>query len=146
MGTTRDAWQKRLDEQRLAVTDRRDTCRYPVRTRTAVLCIDVQGSRVECPVEIENISMQGCLARSRKVPQIEPGQAVWLQLDGVTRTGPIDGVAVSCVKPFLRRYAIRIRFDEALPFLAFKLLVYGSDGIDLDRRDRPDHETDQFWR
>jgi hypothetical protein len=126
--------------------DRRDTCRYPVMARSAVLCFDVQGTAVECPAEIENISMQGCLVRSSKVPRVDPGQAVLLRIERLDENEPVQGVVVSSTKPFLRRHAVRIRFDQPLPFLAFKLLVYGPEGLSLEQRDRPMYETDQFWR
>ncbi len=146
MATTGDAWKKRRDERRLAEIERRDTCRYPIVTRSVLLCFDMQGTVVDCRGEIGNISMQGCLVRSRKAPRITPGQAVWLRIEGLDGAGPVEGVVVSSAKPFLRRHSIRIRFAQPLAFLAFKLLVYGPEGRDLDRRDRPAYETDQFWR
>jgi len=126
--------------------DRRSTCRYPAKMKAAVLGWDEGGSRIELPVVLENISMQSCLVKSPLGPAAKPGQPVWFKAPDVDSAKWIKGVLVSAVKPFLREYAIRIRFLEPLPFQTFKLLVYGPEEVDLDLKDRPAYETDQFWR
>jgi hypothetical protein len=146
MASTKDAWEDSQKAKHRKEQDRRDTCRYPAVTRNAVLSWDIGGSPVEYPVELENISMRGCLVRSRKLLSAQPGQAVRIALEDLESAAPIQGMLVSAVKPFLRRQIIRVRFVDPLPFLAFKMLVYGPEALDLEQRERPDHETDQFWR
>jgi len=101
---------------------------------------------VDHSVELENVSMQGCLVKARRGPRVHPGESVWLKALGNVTTPVIEGIVVSAVKPFLGKCAIRIRFLAPLPYQTFKMLVYGSEGIDLNLRDRPDYENDQYWR
>lgn len=83
---------------------------------------------------------------SRRGPRVQPGERVWFRVLGDVTTPVIDGIVVSAVKPFLGKCSIRIRFLAPLPYQTFKMLVYGSEGIDISLRDRPVHESDQFWR
>ena len=126
--------------------DRRLACRYPAATKAVILSLIESGSQVGHSVQLENVSMQGCLAMSRRGPRVRPGERVWLKALGNITTPVIDGIVVSAVKPFLGKCAIRIRFLAPLPYLTFKMLVYGSEGIDMNLRDRPVHENDQYWR
>jgi hypothetical protein len=126
--------------------DRRLACRYPAATKAMILSLIESGSAVERSLELENVSMQGCLVKSRRGPRVQPGERVWLKVLGDITTPMIDGIVVSAVKPFLGKCSIRIRFLAPLPYQTFKMLVYGSEGIDMNLRDRPDYENDQFWR
>jgi hypothetical protein len=146
MASTREPWKNSQRMTRRQEPDRRDTCRYPVVHRSAVLGCEIGGTPVNFPVELENISMQGCLVTSRKALRTQPFQAVTLTFQDLAPAVPIQGTLVSVVKPFWRKQMIRIRFVDPLPFMAFKTLVYGPDGVDLGPRERPDYETDQFWR
>src|SRR5271157_5005609 len=116
-------------------SDRRGSCRYRPLLKSAVLGWDEDDSRVEIPVELDNVSIQGCLVRSRVRRAPKPGERIW-----------IKSFIVSTVKPFLRNRVIRIRFVSVLPFQTFKMLVYGRDGVDPQSIPRPEHETDQWWR
>jgi hypothetical protein len=126
--------------------DRRRECRYSAEVNSVVLSWIECGAPVEHSVQLVDISMQGCLVNFRVAPRTQPGERVWLTVPGVNCTPVIDGVVVSAVKPFLRKCSIRIRFLAPLPFQTFKMLVYGGEGVDLNVRDRPDHENDQFWK
>ncbi len=126
--------------------DQRLACRYPVTTKDVVLSFVESGSQVDHSVQLENVSMQGCLVKARRGPPVHPGETVWLKALGDFTTPVIEGIVVSAVKPFLGKCAIRIRFLAPLPYQTFKMLVYGSEGIDLNLRDRPEYENDQYWR
>ena len=126
--------------------DRRLAFRYPPATRALILTLIESSSLVDYPIELENVSMQGCMVKSRRGPRVQPGERVWLKALGNITTPVIDGIVVSAVKPFLGKCSIRIRFLAPLPYQTFKMLVYGSEGIDMNLRDRPDYENDQYWR
>ena len=126
--------------------DRRVACRYPAAIKALILTLIESSSLVDHSVELENVSMQGCLVKSRRGPRVRPGERVWLKALGNITTPVIDGIVVSAVKPFLGKCSIRIRFLAPLPYQTFKMLVYGSEGIDMNLRDRPDYENDQYWR
>ncbi len=126
--------------------DRRLACRYPAATKDVVLSFIESGSQLDHSVHLENVSMQGCLVMSHRGPRVQPGERVWLKVLGEVTSPVIDGIVVSAVKPFLGKRSIRIRFLAPLPYQTFKMLVYGSEGIDLNLRDRPDYENDQYWR
>jgi hypothetical protein len=127
-------------------TDRRLICRYPAATRALILFLRESGSLVDHSVELVNVSMQGCLVKSRRCLRMQPGERVWLKAAGDIATPVIDGIMVLAVKPFFGKCSIRIQFLAPLPFQTFKMLVYGTEEIDMDLGDRPIHETDQFWR
>ena len=129
-----------------SAVDRRLACRYPTATKTVILSLIESGSQVDHSVQLENVSMQGCLVKSRRDPGVRPGERVWLKALGNITTPVIDGIVVSAVKPFLGKCSIRIRFLAPLSYQTFKMLVYGSEGIDMNLRDRPDYENDQYWR
>jgi len=126
--------------------DRRLACRYPVATKAVILSLIESGSQVDHSVELENVSMQGCLVKSRREPRVQPGERVWLKVLGNITIPMIAGIVISAVKPFLGKCSIRIRFLAPLPYQTFKMLVYGSEGIDMNLSDRPVHESNQFWR
>jgi hypothetical protein len=126
--------------------DRRLACRYPAAIKALILSWAETGSLVDHSVQLENVSMQGCLVKSRRGTRVQPGERVWLKALGDITTPVIDGIVVSAVKPFFGKCSIRIRFLAPLPYHTFKRLVYGTEGIDMNLSDRPDHERDQFWR
>jgi len=126
--------------------DRRLACRYPAAIKAVILSLIEFGSPLDHSVQLENVSMHGCLVKSRRNPRVQPGERVWLKALGDISTPVIDGIVVSAVKPFLGKCAIRIRFLAPLSYQTFKMLVYGKEGIDMNLRDRPDYENDQFWR
>ena len=115
-------------------------------SKSAVLGWDEDGSRVEIPVELDNVSIQGCLVRSRVPRAPKPGERIWFKTSEMNASEWIEGFIVSTVKPLLRKRVIRIRFVSVLPFQTFKMLVYGADGIDMENIPRPEHETDEWWR
>ena len=104
------------------------------------------GCRVEFPVELVDISLHGCRVMSRRRAIPKPGQPVWLKPAGAGSPAWIAATLVSSVRPFLRKRSTRIRFLDCLRYQTFKMLVYGPDGIDLERIERPEHETDTLWR
>ena len=126
--------------------DRRLVCRYPAATKALILSLNQSGSAVDHSVQLENVSMQGCLVKSRRGPLARPGERVWLKVLGNITTPVIAGIVVSTVKPFLGKCSIRIWFLAPLPYQTFKMLVYGSEGTDMNLKDRPDYENDQYWR
>ncbi len=127
-------------------SDRRRSCRYPTRTKAAVVGWDVNGCRVELPGEFEDISMNGCRVRSRLCPVPTTGEPIWLQVSDEDPPEWVEGVVIATNKPFLRKSSTRIRFRESLPYHTFKMLVYGPEGQDLELSERPEHEADYLWR
>ncbi len=111
-----------------------------------MLSLFESASPVDQTVQLEDVSMKGCLVVSRRGPRMQPGDRVSLKALGAVASPVIEGIVVSDVKPFLGKRSIRIRFLAPLPYHTFKMLVYGTDGIDLNLRDRPVHENDQFWK
>ncbi len=126
--------------------DRRLACRYPAATKVLILSLIESGSAVDHSVQLENVSMQGCLVKSRREPRVQPGERVWLKVLGNITIPMIAGIVISAVKPFLGKCSIRIGFLAPLPYQTFKMLVYGSEKIDMNLRNRLDYENDQFWR
>jgi len=126
--------------------DRRLAYRYPAANTDAIISSAESGYQVNHSVQLENVSMHGCLVKSRRGPPMEPGERVSLKVLGDVTSPVIDGIVVSSVKPFLGKRSIRIRFLAPLPYQTFKMLVYGTDGIDMNLRDRPEYENDQFWK
>jgi hypothetical protein len=114
--------------------------------KAAVLGWDSDGVRVELPVELLDISMQGCRVNSQVRPGPKPGDRVWLQAAGGDPAACIEGVIISTIKPFLRKCSSRIRFLRNLPYQTFKMLVYGPEQLDLQQMERPEHEADFIWR
>jgi hypothetical protein len=133
-------------QQGRELRDRRRTCRYPAVIKDALLGWDADGSRVEIPVELVNISINSCLMRSRRGPAPLPGEPIWLKFPEIHPEDWVEGVLVSTDKPFLRSYVIRFQFLALLPFHTFKLLTSGTNGIVQERTDLPEHEMDNFWR
>jgi hypothetical protein len=130
--------------------DRRVACRYPAAIKVLVLSMIDSGSLVDHSVELENISIRGCLLRSRRDHGLQPGERVWLKAMGSITTPVMDGIVVSAVKPFLGYCSIRVRFVAPLSYHTFKMLVYGTEGIDANDNSRScpaqEQEQDQIWR
>ena len=126
--------------------ERRQSCRYPTRIKAVVLAWETDGGPVEVPVELVDISMQGCRVTSRVRPAPKPGEPIWFQAPEANPGEWIEGVLVSTIKPFLSKSSIRIKFRRNLPYQTFKLLVYGPEGMDLERIERPEHEANYIWR
>lgn len=126
--------------------DRRLACRYPATIKDLVLSTVESGSQADHSVQLQNISMHGCLVKTRHDPGMQPGQRVLLRLLEDSASPVIDGIVVSNVKPFLGKRSIQIQFLAPLPYQTFKMLVYGTEGFDMNLRNRPEQETDQFWK
>jgi hypothetical protein len=114
--------------------------------KAAVVGWDEGGSRSVSPATLDSISMSGCLLKCSLKPRLEPGDRIYFKSKCLDEREWIAGTLASAVKPFLRKCLIRVRFLSPLPFLMFKLLVYGPAGIDLESQRRPDYESDQLWR
>jgi hypothetical protein len=114
--------------------------------KAAVIGWDEGESRCAVPATLENISMSGCLLKCSRKPSREPGDPIYFKSTCLGEGDWIAGELIAADKPFLRKCIIRIRFLSPLPFLLFKLLVYGPEGTDLQSLMRPDYESDQFWR
>ena len=127
-----------------AGTDRRCTCRY----RPIVKCVSLGlGSpQVEIPVDLESISLQGCMVRSRFRPELKGGEPIWFRVAEMRASDWVEGRVIAARKRFLRKQEIRIRFASTLPFQVFKVLVYGHNGKPLEPDNPPLHETDALWR
>ncbi|MGC8641754.1 MAG: PilZ domain-containing protein [Isosphaeraceae bacterium] len=129
-----------------AGADRRTTCRYEPRAKSAVLTLGWDNSEGELTVDLKCISLQGCMVRSRAGLPLNRGDPIWLRASDMTDSDWIEGKVVAVHKPFLRGQQIRIHFASSLSFEVFKTLVYGADEVVPVEIIRPEHETDQFWR
>ena len=126
--------------------ERRTTYRYPAKMKEAEVGWGEGESRTVFPATLENVSMSGCLLKCSCKPSLEPGGPIYFKSSYADNGVWIAGELVSAVKPFLRKCLVRMCFVSPLPFPLFKLLVYGPEGIDLQSLERPDYESDQFWR
>jgi hypothetical protein len=128
--------------------DRRRTCRYTPSVKSVFLGWGWGGSQVEIPVELESISLKGCMVKSRVRPAPTAGQQIWFRATGMEGLDWIEGRLVSSQKRFFRKHEIRVAFVSELPFQTFKMLVYGKAevGPEPETIQRPMHETDQWWR
>jgi hypothetical protein len=106
------------------------------------------GVAFEKPVQIENVSLRGCLLRSYSGPGNQPGLKLLLRAPGidVEDQDAIEAVLISDTKFFLGRHRIRVRFLRSLPFAAFKSLVNGKEKTVNRSDDIPDYEQDGYWR
>ena len=129
---------KEPDRRRTAVIPSGSRRRFWAGTRT----VSAWSFRSSCV----DISMQGCRVKSRVRPAPKPGEPIWFQAPEANPEEWIEGVLVSTNKPFLRKSTSRIRFLKSLPYQTFKMLVYGPEGQDLERSERPEHEADHIWR
>ncbi len=126
--------------------DRRGSFRYSPTIKKVILGWGWGDSRVELPVDLVSISVQGCMVKSRVCPELGPGEPIWLKAVGMRASDWVEGRIVSTLKPFLRKHEIRIQFVSTLPFQIFKVLVYGRDKEVAESARRPEHEHDQLWR
>jgi hypothetical protein len=126
--------------------DRRTTCRYAPRVKNLILGRVSGNSEDELPVDLESISLQGCMVTSRTRPHLNCGEPIWFRVSSLTDSDWIEGKIVAVEKRFFRKHQIRIQFASTLPFQVFKLLVYGADDFEQKPVIRPEHETDQLWR
>lgn len=126
--------------------EQRSTCRYPAKMKAAEVGWGEGESRSVFPATLENVSMSGCLLKCSCKPSLQPGDRIYFRSTCLDEEHWIAGELVKAAKPFLQKCLIRIRFASPLPFLLFKLLVYGPEGIDLQSLARPHYESDQFWR
>lgn len=117
-----------LSSRILRGIDRRRACRYSASMATAVIkwTSADKGENEEMAVAVENISNEGCLVRSRKLPGAVAGKPIWFHVPELPQSGWMEGTVVSKSKPFLRKAATRIRFSSPIPFEVFKRLAYGS--------------------
>lgn len=127
-------------------SDRRGTCRYRPIESGAALSWTEKKTRVEIQVELDNISVQGCMVRSNARVGPRAGEPIWFRAVGIQSLGWIEGRVIAIEKPFLRRYEVRIVFVSTLPFHAFKKVVYGEEDTSPPVVERPAYETDQWWR
>jgi hypothetical protein len=111
-----------------------------------VLSWEKDQSMVQLPVYLENLSLYGCLVKSKTCPALQCGDPVWFGLPGTERADWTEGILVTSRKAFLGRCSISIRFLTPLPYLTFKHLVVGPEPGEKERFDAPDYEKDQFWR
>jgi hypothetical protein len=126
--------------------DRRLAYRYPAAIKDLILSMMDSCSQVDLPVELQDVSLRGCLITSRSKPRLHCGEKVWLKALGEISTPVLEGVVISAVKPFLGKCTIRIRFLAPLSYRTFKMLVYGKEEVDTHIREQTDHESDLFWR
>ena len=129
-----------------AANERRRACRSRAVIHDVVLGWEKDGTSDELPGYLEDVSMDGCRARSPRVPPVRPGETIWFGLAGSQPAERIEGILVDARKPFLRECSIRIKFLTPLPYATFKYLVYGPQDFKPKEVDRRECETDQFWR
>jgi hypothetical protein len=133
----------RTDE---VANDRRRACRSRAVMHDVVLGWEKDGKIGELPAFLEDVSMDGCLAKSRTIPTPHRGDSIWFGLAGSAPTERIEGILIDARKPFLRECSIRIKFLTPLPYATFRYLVYGPQNARPTRGELLEYETDQFWK
>ena len=91
-----------LDRFRLARTqrtrqpenERRRACRSRAVVRDVVLGCEQGGTRDDLPASLEDVSIDGCLAKSRSMPLAKPGDPIWLGLAGSHPAERIQGTLI----------------------------------------------------
>jgi len=79
---------------------------------------------ITTPVRLVDISVNGCLAESRCVPQLTARQPVWVHPCGMLQAEWTEGQVVRVRKRFLGRCQIRVIFPVPLAYDLFKRLVF----------------------
>src|SRR5262249_5759502 len=100
--------------------DRRRICRSRPLIRDVVLSWRKDDAIVEFPVSLENVSLHGCLAKSRGYPAPKRGESIWFKAPGSGCDDWVEGVLIEARKPFLGKCSIRIKFLAPLPYSSFK--------------------------
>jgi hypothetical protein len=125
--------------------DRRRSYRYPSVVPGGVLCWESGGVPVEEPVRVVNVSLDGCLLECRRGPGNIPGLQLLLKCPGISFPDGIEGVLVGARHTIFRSRPVRMRFLNPLPFVSFKILVYGPDQ-EVPTPNVQEHEWDIYWR
>jgi len=100
----------------------------------------------EFPIVLESISTEGCRVRTRRNPTLKAGDLVRVLSPGIEPRQGIEGRLVSIANSLVFGYTMRIQFVTPLTYDTFMSLVYGPEKGKPTVTDRPEHETDQFWR
>jgi hypothetical protein len=127
-------------------SDRRRACRSRAVVREIVLGWQKGDTSGDLPASLENVSLEGCMARSRNVPAIVPGDPIWFGIAGSHPAERIEGILIEARRPFIGGCRVRIRFIEPLPYATFKHLVYGPQGPATNPGGNPVFETKEFWK
>lgn len=114
--------------------------------RDVVLGWDKDGTRVELPAFLKDVSMSGCKATSSVRPRARLGDPIWFGLAGSDPADWLEGILIDAKKPFLQECTIRIKFLDPLPYAMYKYLVYGPQHEEARKNQVRECETDQFWR
>jgi hypothetical protein len=140
--------RKRISSSVAPKEDRRGSCRYPALTRECTLGWKVDGSMIEIPVYLENLSTGGCRVSSSRPLDPSPGEPIWFKTASVNPFHWIAGTLISTHSFLVGKLIIKIQFIDPLPYETFKFLIYGPDDTRGPRRrgSIPSHETDKFWR
>jgi hypothetical protein len=126
--------------------ERRHACRSRAVVRDVVLGCQPDDRRDDLSASLENVSIDGCLAKSRSRPKARPGDPIWFGLAGSHPSERTEGILIEARRLFFGGYSIRIRFLTPLPYAMFKHLVYGPQHSDQRPSVYRECETDKFWR
>jgi hypothetical protein len=126
--------------------ERRRACRSRAVVRDVVLGCQPDGSCDDLPASLENVSIDGCLAKSRSSPKARPGDTIWFGLAGSHPAERTEGILIEARRVFLGGYSIRVKFLTPLPYATFKHLVYGPQGPGQRPGVYRECETDKFWK
>jgi hypothetical protein len=128
-------------------TERREGCRYPSVRPEALLGWWNDGTFGHVTVCIVNVSTVGCLVETNQAVARERNHPVWLCPLGLEPGQWKEGTVVAIKRPFLGKYAIRIKFASPFAYESFRTLICNAEhGAADPDRSVPEHETDQFWR
>ena len=75
--------------------ERRRACRTRAVIHDVVLGFERDATREELPVYLEDVSIDGCRAKSPCVPPIRPGETIWFGLPGSQPAERIKGILVN---------------------------------------------------
>jgi hypothetical protein len=125
--------------------ERRGCCRYPAAIPGALLCWYSNGILVEEPIDLIDVSLQGCQVQCRSGPGQQPGLQLELKCPGIAFPDGIEGELVATRRSAAGTQEVRIRFKQPLSFDAFKAFVYGPEPLAREPSS-PEHEWDIYWR
>jgi hypothetical protein len=102
---------------------------------------------VSMPCQLIDLSLSGCMIKSRRIPSRIERQPVLLRPGGPESSAWVEGMIVSVRKMMFRDCQIRIGFLAPFPYELFKTLVFGPDHCrELAPPVEIEHEQDGFWR
>jgi hypothetical protein len=127
--------------------DRRRACRYLVALPDGSLRWWEDSRFVDTPCRIIDISLVGCMVKSRSFPRRMKQRSIWFRPPGDSPVDWTEGIIVAVHKPWFREWQIRINFLAPFPYESFRSLVFGPAHLgEAAERESPEYERDHFWR